>query len=70
MSPRTRRSVTQSSQSRRLWRVLLGDGPAKESQLIALMAAILANRPIAELTRDWDPSRDDAWLCERHAPPG
>ncbi len=70
MSPKTRGPVTQLSPSSRLWRVLLGDGPATESQLIALMAAILANRPIAELTKDWDQSRDDAWPCERHAPPG
>ena len=69
MASKTRRMVTRPSESTRLWRVLLGDGQPTELQLMSLMAAILANRPIAELTRDWDHSRDDAWPCERFAPP-
>jgi hypothetical protein len=52
-----------------LWRAILGDGQPTESQLIALMVAILANRPISELTTPSDQSRTDAWPCERFAPP-
>ena len=69
MARKTRLAKTRLSQSRTPWQAILGDGPPKESQLIALMAAILANRPISELTKASDQSRDDAWPCERHTPP-
>lgn len=69
MTRKARGSTARPSQSAALWRAILGDGRPTESQLIALMAAILANRPISELTKGWDQSRVDAWPCERHAPP-
>ena len=69
MARKTRGSKTRPSQPTTPWRAILGDGPPTESQLIALMAAILANRPISELVRASDQSRDDAWPCERHAAP-
>jgi hypothetical protein len=67
MARKTRRAKTPPSDLSRRWRAILGDGRPTESQLIALTVAILANRPISELTKDWDQSREDAWPCERHA---
>lgn len=69
MARKTRRSKNLPSQSSTLWRAILGGARPTESQLIALMVAILANRPISELTTPSDQSRDDAWPCERFAPP-
>ena len=69
MGRKPRGSKARPSQSTTPWRAILGDGRPTESQLIALMAAILANRPISELTQGLDQSRDYAWPCERHAPP-
>ena len=69
MARKTRRSKNRPSKSTMLLRAILGDGQPTESQLIALMVAILANRPISELTTPSDQSRADAWPCERFAPP-
>ena len=69
MARKIRRPKARPSQSATPWRAILGDGPPTESQAIALMVAILANRPISELITAWDKSRDDAWPCERHAAP-
>lgn len=66
MARKIRGSTTRPSQSstpwsRTAWRAILAGGRPTESQLIALMVAILANRPISELTKASDQSRDDAW---------
>jgi hypothetical protein len=69
MARKTRRAKTRPGDLSTRWRAILGDGRPTESQLIALMVAILANRPISELTQAWDQSGEDAWPCERHAQP-
>jgi hypothetical protein len=69
MARKTRGAKTRPNDLSTHWRAILGDGRPTESQLIALMAAILANRPISELTKASDQSRKDAWPCERHTQP-
>ena len=61
MARDTRRSKPRPSQSSPPWRAILEGGQPTELQLIALMAAALANRPISELTKASDLPRDDAW---------